>query len=229
MIPDAFYYQGIAKFVTYCLGMSSSQVNRIRAAYRTNLSLSANPLRRVVEAEYTMTILNLHPDQMDQMLWCNSNHIPEVPSAPHVLLLGDDFHAPYTREFVKWLKWARPSVIRVQQRKVAPANLPSEEYYIGTCAVLSDAELDDSISVSSEIDYGTLVYMNFRRYVKQDDKAVLICTPEESAALSEMIASSVSDSSFATAGDTHAIERAAMGLPAYVTHVPTRAGASKWG
>lgn len=189
MPHTSFVHNGFARFVTYCLGLEPQQTYRLREAYRHNRSEFAGTLVKATALPYNMTIVNMHVNDADQAFAMLST-VVATAAAPHVLVLGEGFQAPYSRTFTDWVHAAKPSIVRVQEHKVPVTELPCEEYYLGTYAVLADTELVDSETVSATLDYGVLVHMNSRRYVVLDDDSTVVLAPGEREELVRALAPS---------------------------------------
>jgi len=188
----------VARFVVYCLGVERLNVHSIRSAYIHNFSDSSSLLRKAVDADYAMKIIGFYGSNYFRLF-------NELSVKPHVLILGDKFKAPYAPEFKDWLRRNKPAVLRLQRHRVPVTSLPNSDYYLGTYSVMATANVVDHTIVSSEIDYGALIHLNYCRYITLDDSAV-IGTKQENKELASLLAygmdcdstftSTVADSAF---------------------------------
>lgn len=194
MPHSSFVHNGVARFVTYCLGLDDSQTHQIREAYRHNRSAFAESMIKTTALSYSMSIVNMHVHDADQAFELLST-VVDTAAAPHVLVLGEAFQAPYSRTFSSWVHTAKPSIVRVQERKIPVTELPCEEYYLGTYAVLGEDDIDDTDVVSDTLDYGVLVHLNSRRYVVLDDDSALVLAPGEREELVRALAPPRDDTS----------------------------------
>jgi hypothetical protein len=186
----------VARFVVYCLGVERLNVHSMRSAYIHNFSDSAPLLRKAVEADYTMKIIGFYGNNYFRLF-------NELSVRPHVLVLGDRFRAPYAPEFKEWLRRNKPAVLRLQKHRIPVTALPNSDYYLGTYSVMATASVVDHNVVSSELDYGALIHLNYCRYITLDDSAV-IGTKQENKELASLLAYGMDcDSTFTTALSNH--------------------------
>ncbi len=193
--PSTIYVNGVAKFVTFCLGVPDVQVDMLKKAYKVDNSSMSPMLRRHTQAPYEMNIASLRLPHIDDVMgmFTAFSRLIETPTAPHVLVLGDNFRGPYSEEFLTWLRWTRPSVMRIQQRRIPVAQLPASDYYLGAYSVMSTDELANRGTVCAELEYGVLVYLMYKRYVSIPDDAEIKLTPDQVESLTAMIDESTVD------------------------------------
>lgn len=180
---------GVPRFVVYCLGVKREHVHMMRNAYRHQHSRSAPLLEKAV-GDYNVKVIGFYSSNYFRL-------VSELSVTPHVLVLGPDFQAPYTREFKAWVRSKTPSVLRLLPKKIPVTALPNHDYYLNVYSVLALGDVGNSDVVSSEFDYGALIHLNYKRYVNFSDDDVL--APNDGKLLLNVFAGMDFDSSFSMA------------------------------